>query len=491
LEGDINAPPVEPVPVPQIETITHTQIVEIQSGPNGVADTANEQQTETLRIEELCVVNQSQPETQEVVPPIAPPSVAPQPRPHIYEMDLERVHVELYKSKYLTPADFLNDIRKIAHNAGVYADKDPDRLFKAQALLTAAEVSILDFDQQFRLECERMAIRERKRREERRKAKSLDKANQENEGSDSANVYAPGTRRSARHNGQQPEITITDPLQLERRLKRQRSTDGGTDRRSASEEVGEGRTPKRSRVNSDAEDVDPLNIGTPSFAPPKANTVRFVDDQQPSDLNLSNDSMSNDTNHMPSRKAGGFDPALLNPLPAQPSLPVDWKPSLLDGSVSSPTISPTPNMPIPRRPHSPNPFLPHSMSAPLAVNEVPSTQLQEQGPAAEPSVSLSQIAEKPDEGFLELPEHMEIERTPTPLPDFRVDEAQLSYLKEALCSQTQSLTIEELEQLRATCLGVVWQHRTEWDRGELMKQLVKIVQEFVEEVSLDDMSLSP
>ena len=92
-------------------------------------------------------------------------------QPALFDMDLERMHVDLYKGKYLTPQDFLDYIRKIVHNASVWMDKDPDRLFKAQAMLTAAQVSIHDFDHGLRLECDRMAVRERQRREEHRKTK--------------------------------------------------------------------------------------------------------------------------------------------------------------------------------------------------------------------------------------------------------------------------------------------------------------------------------
>jgi len=51
------------------------------------------------------------------------------------------------------------------------------------------------------------------------------------------------------------------------------------------------------------------------------------------------------------------------------------------------------------------------------------------------------------------------------------------------------LTIEYLEQLRATCLGMVWRHRQEWNRDELVNELMAYVKEFVCEVKefdLDD-----
>lgn len=75
--------------------------------------------------------------------------------PTLYDMDLERMHVDLYRGKYLTIQDILEDIHKIVENAATRQHEDLDRLYKAQAMLTAAEVSMHDFDPQLRLECKR------------------------------------------------------------------------------------------------------------------------------------------------------------------------------------------------------------------------------------------------------------------------------------------------------------------------------------------------
>jgi hypothetical protein len=55
--------------------------------------------------------------------------------------------------------------------ANIRANEDMDRLYKVHAMLTATQVSIQEFDPHFQLECERMATRERQRREERKKGK--------------------------------------------------------------------------------------------------------------------------------------------------------------------------------------------------------------------------------------------------------------------------------------------------------------------------------
>ncbi len=74
-------------------------------------------------------------------------------QPPLCDMDLERMQTELFKGRYLIPKDFLDDVGKILWNAEVRQHEDLDRLHKAQAMFTAAEVSIQEFDPQLRVDC--------------------------------------------------------------------------------------------------------------------------------------------------------------------------------------------------------------------------------------------------------------------------------------------------------------------------------------------------
>jgi len=78
---------------------------------------------------------------------------------------------------------------------------------------------------------------------------------------------------------------------------------------------------------------------------------------------------------------------------------------------------------------------------------------------------------------------MVIERTPTPLPDFHVDDKLVAELQRCLRDDTADLTIKEMEQLRATCLGNVWRHRTEWDGDALVKELLDVTRELLSELN--------
>ncbi|CAE7159986.1 unnamed protein product [Rhizoctonia solani] len=169
------------------------------------------------------------------VSPAPPPELVPKPV-NIFDMDLEKMHVKLYYVGYLTGEEFLQDVHQIVRNAEITANEgDSDRLFKAQQMANAARMLLNGWEPQFKLECERMAVRETQRRLERKKVRAAEKAAKAKEkeaeqkkaegkrsGSDEPPAHSYGTRRATRHNGIQPEVA-EDPVDIERRLKRQRS----------------------------------------------------------------------------------------------------------------------------------------------------------------------------------------------------------------------------------------------------------------------------
>ena len=115
-----------------------------------------------------------------------------------------------------------------------------------------------------------------------------------------------------------------------------------------------------------------------------------------------------------------------------------------------------------------------------------------QGPSTPPQPSetvptdeLNDVPPQPEEPAVineDVP--MEPERTPTPPPPpFELNETALTELATDLRTKTDRLNIEQLEQLRATCLNHIRKHRTEWDRTPLVKELRDVVGEFVQDVS--------
>jgi hypothetical protein len=399
------------------------------------------------------------------------------------------MHVDLHKNRYLTPQDFLNDVGKMVHNAIVCQSEDLERLHRAQAMYTATEVSMQDFDPQFRTECERMAVRERQRRADRKKEKEKEKEQNGQDADMGSETYAPGTRRSARHNGQEPEIAITDVTKLERaaRLKRQRSTGGSTGSQASGDETGDGHNAKRSRVNSEEDTSMNMNLPVPdSCISQQASTV-YISCAQPSPNSVQpNGDGGLLPDVPPSAMGGGFDPLLLNPAPSDP----DQSPYHRFFTPSSAPVDPHPDaMPIDTRPpRSPSPAQPLPQP-----EQLPSTELHpDPQPLVSPASAPPTTIPAADESLapaLPAPEQdvepIEIDREPTPLPDFLVDQSALARLADDLQYLTDLFTVEQLEQLRASCLGRVWAHRSDWNRDDLILELGKVLHEFADEVRVD------
>jgi hypothetical protein len=355
-----------------------------------------------------------------------------------------------------------------------------------------------DFDPQFRAECERMAERERQRRAARKKEKEKAKEKVSQETDASSETYAPGTRRSARHNGQEPEIAITDVTKLERaaRLKRQRSTGLSTGSQASGDEVSDGRNAKRSRVNSE-EDVS-MNTNLPEQCSSQQVSTVYLSCPQPTPSSVDPNGDPNGDGGLlpdvpPSAMGGGFDPSLLNPAPSH-SDPVlrFFTPS--SASVGAP---PDPMTVDAQSPRSPSPALPPPESAQSSELPPASGPPTSGPPTSEPPVSNTDIPTTPippitDEPPVPAPpapepdfEAIEVDREPTPLPDFHFNQEGLTRLGDDLRDMTDLFSVEQLEQLRASCFGCVWTHRSDWDRDNLILELGKVLRDFVDEVRAD------
>jgi hypothetical protein len=357
-------------------------------------------------------------------------------------------------------------------------------------MYTATEVSMQDFDPQFRTECERMAERERQRRAARKKEKEKAKKQRFQEADAGSETYAPGTRRSARHNGQEPEIAITDVTKLERaaRLKRQRSTGPSTGSQTSGDEIIDGRNAKRSRVNN--EDDVSMNTNLPEPCSTQqvstaASTVYLSCPQpQPTPDSVDPDGGGRLPDVPPSAMGGGFDPSLLNPAPPQ-SDPAPYH-RFFTPSSTSVSAAPEPMTVDTQPPRSPSPVLPPPESA--QSSELPPTSeplvSNADAPTPTPPITGESPAPAPPAPERDF-EAIEVDREPTPLPDFHFDQHALTHLGDDFRDTTDLLNVEQLEQLRASCLGCIWAHRSDWDRDNLIVELGKILRDFVEEVRAD------
>ncbi|KAF9041906.1 hypothetical protein BDZ89DRAFT_1128604 [Hymenopellis radicata] len=130
-----------------------------------------------------------------------------------------------------------------------------------------------------------------------------------------------------------------------------------------------------------------------------------------------------------------------------------------------------------------------ALTAACSLPRTPSPRRKPEDPImelAEPQAESSAMVVDEPEPEPRAPSPLPPPRTPTPLPDFHIDEDLLTELRDRLRTSTFSLNVEQLEQLRAMCLGAVWRKRAEWDRDGLLRELQDVVRTFVREVEEED-----
>lgn len=171
---------------------------------------------------------------------------------------------------------------------------------------------------------------------------------------------------------------------------------------------------------------------------------------------------------------------VVSPIQPQPEkMPTMSISRLLNGDThaSSHSRNPTPT----RSPHLPQNLqqsnqLPHYRPTPTTSPPRTPVRPSDDPPPSQPSA----------EPMVLSPSSREPSRPPTPLPDFHVDEELLSTLQCQLTSKTHQFSVEMLEQLRAICLGCAWRHRTEWNRDPLIRELLGVLDEYVDDVAADE-----
>lgn len=442
------------------------------------------------------------PAPQDPVPQAPAPAPIPRHR-QFFDMDLEKMHAKLYYSGYLTPKEFLEDISKIVANAEV-EPIDNERLFKAQAMYSLTNATLLYWEPQFAVECERMAEREiqrRKEHEQRRqeKARALKIANGQRQGSPTDDPFGPVARRSTRSNGQQPEIPFTpDP---ERRLKRSRSQGASGD---AQMDSPQGRSPKRARTASEEGDGQD---GAPEIQASAPNGQTEQTHQPGEHKEVRSVRFANELG-MAEQDAV----SILNGLsgvPEAPAIPVTY-PNIvvpgpeLDGIPPSSEAVPvlvqaSPLLPTPGLLQEPTPGLMGTNASGSAVSllHVPSPQGGSAGstpttpqrilPTEPPAATSPRRSEEPDGMVVDIaPPAARTPTPPPPLPDFIVDEELAGKLSKKLVDETSTFNVEQLEQLRATCLGTIWKHRSSWNREEMIKEMIQTADEFIAEIAMED-----
>ena len=74
--------------------------------------------------------------------------------------------------------------------------------------------------------------------------------------------------------------------------------------------------------------------------------------------------------------------------------------------------------------------------------------------------------------------------TATPHPSLRKDPARVGKLLEDIARRTEGYTVEQLEQVYAACMDVIWRLRHEWDRVVVIKDTETCVSRVMNEIEM-------
>ena len=417
-----------------------------------------------------------------------------------YNVDLDTMHMDLYKGLYTTPDAFLEDISFIENNAEI--EGDPDSIVKAGQMTNHSKV-MLDqtFDDAFRTDCARMAERaaerEKNRPTESKKGKEKEIARA---------TAAVNALDRTRH----PHEGIA--TEGERILKRVRieGEDADTD---AEGEHDEGNPAKRARGEDDGGIGFGGGLANLLAPPPPTNLLPHEIYQRSLGINGSSGSNGGTSSfsHLldpspPGTAAGSNGPYTAGGASGIFSFADDPTPVMSPSSAFYTGPTSIVNPPI-------FPSVVPSLSTPLLAGPNPTAAIQ---PAYRPASTLVGV-EVPAQPFASAPETAPVDSimaastdaipaptppvvepvvapvaeptpppvdppTPEPLPDFVLTPHSLDAFKTFLSDGTAPLNVDQLEQLRAACYDAIWRGRKEWDRDALVEELIVLSREFVEEV---------
>lgn len=378
-----------------------------------------------------------------------------------HDIDLEKMHYSLYYDEYLTPADFVHDVKLIRNNAHLNSTYSRDRddfetTAKADQMLNQVHIMIDQaFEPQFHIECERMAARE-KERLKRKKGKGKE------------TTTAP-TRQSARSSGRPPEFGLSDVVQLERKLKRQRrdseSPSGGEEGR----ENGSKRH-KADGVNGVVPGMDELGDGREA-GQSESQPFDFGAPRVAFDLTGRHGGAAEETlEEADTGKDGNFEAGVpVAPIVSEAIVGSDYQLSHVPTSTNlaaSGSVSIDP-------------------AAPLASNFTSSSLPEDNLPSHHDPAKLADLTDMAvdvSKAFEAEPEP-EPEPIPKVIPEFVIDDSAVSRLERILVGETGSFNVDQLEQLRAACYDRIWSGRKEWDRRPLVEELCQMGEEMIQDAS--------
>jgi ATPase family AAA domain-containing protein 2 len=396
-----------------------------------------------------------------------------------YGMDLDQVNDRIWNGYYLTAPQFVFDIQCMVHDAKTWPDRD--RTNRAEEMLVNTQTYISEvFDETLNMECQRMAEREYERQKIKlaeKEAKAKKKAEREKE-KERLRLAAQAVQES-----QSPTKAIeTAPTNEVQMLEANGDAQGlvtlpnGTNHEGTqhfdhcmvpeSSPFTDQPNLSQSQPYATAVSAFPTPVhpyqpqpgAHPTYQPlipqnyPQPQLTytpyppSFANISQPPSAPFPYPLASNSTSQT---TAFYSQPAYAEPLRA---ISPPQYPPVTDTSVPMVPrhVSPTQHA-VPFQPQN-NQYHPaHSLQAPLSVHHLESNNLNAENMSPQRNTSPQRKAT----ATLEDVQHPPLQRNPE----------RVETLMHELTRKTDGFTLEQLEQVYAACMDVIWRLRHEWDRN--------------------------
>lgn len=412
-----------------------------------------------------------------------------------YNMDLDHINDGLWNGYYLTPDRFVLDIQTMVHDAKTWPDRD--RTNRAEEMLVNTQTYVSDvFDETLLLECQRMAEREFERQkilQAERDAKAKKKAEREKEKERLRLAVVAQQAQDGSSLTKMIEFPPTsDVPMLEQNgdglgiLANGNAMDNVNLEESASQVVPESSPfggqetafedivfppppPTKSVSPTRTLPYQPMPAhAIPGFATPNYNSYPLPVQHQSHQYTYPTMQQNNPTFSHPFQPAQNTTSIFPQPTYAENGLSPPFRTEL-----PQPHVYPVPNHQMPTPPFN-------QYSQPGEHSHQPPQSHVHFGGTLPPSTTPTPIPQNhasPTRQVVPRP-------IVTPHPSLRKDPARVERLLLDITRRTDSYTLEQLEQVYAACMDIIWRLRHEWDRTVVIGETEKCASQVLGEIQM-------
>ena len=417
-----------------------------------------------------------------------------------YNMDLDLVNDRLWNGYYLTPDQFILDIQGMVHDAKSWPDRD--RTNRAEEMLVNTQSYISEtFDETLIMECQRMAEREYERQkiiQAEKEAKAKKKAEREKE-KERLRLAAAQQVQEAQSPTKMIETAPTNDVQMQDANGDDSRVVVNGNRERAEERESEGILfTLGGKQEAVAAQVYPPTSST-SPTPIQSYRPMPVDNgHQPS-------TSSHNSHHAAKPQASMYPlpypfPSIqqIQPQPLtfsdpfnRPQGPVGTypQPAYPNSSIA---LAATPYRPDLAHIPSPYPIPNHNTPPPSLTNQQSQQGSHVFHPPRTPGFSGAQASQNHSTAYTAPPpNHVSPTKSlprpnvaPPAHPPLKRDPLRVEMLLLDLTRQTEGFTLEQLEQVYAACMDIIWRMRHEWDRTVAISETEKCVHRVLNEIDM-------